>query len=171
MKPACTTEERVFPFYSVGQTVRFEYKKPRGGRQAFTEIKPSVDGKLTLDITRSFPKLGTHREVFHFPDNELLEKVCATRTLGWPPALYYLSRTFSPLIRWPHHRSVLWPQEYSSEDLLRAIVWHAALDTLGALSLLCRNGYFVANVVSECSGHEGDVGAVLLADKHVVFIG
>jgi len=170
IKPACVAEKMDVPLYSVSKTVRYEYKNMRGDRKAFTEIRPSSDGRLTLDITRSFSGRGTYRHVFQFPDNELLEHICHAKPLGCPSILYHFSRVISPAFNWPHHKSILWPQEHGKEDLLREIVHHATLDTLGALSLLCRDGYFVGHVVSECSGHEADVGAVLLANKYVVKI-
>jgi len=168
IQPACVTEKINVPLYSVSKTVRYEYKNMRGGRKAFTEIRPSSDGRLTLDITRSFSGKGTYRHVFQFPDNELLEHICRAKPLGYPTVLYHLSRVVSPVLNWPHHKSILWPQEHEKGDLLREIVHHATLDTLGALSLLCRNGYFVGHIVSECSGHEADVKAVLLANECIV---
>jgi hypothetical protein len=169
LRPACITEKITLPLYSVSKTVRYEYSTFRGGRRAFTEIGPSRDGKLTLDIMRSFPGLGEYRERFQFPNKALLEKICDVRTLGWPPKAYYVSRFFSAF-GWPHHDSVIWSQDHDKQGLLRSIVWHAALDTLGVLSLLCRDGYFVADVVSECSGHEADVGAVALANPYMIRI-
>ena len=156
------------PLYEVSKVVRYEYRGLRGnGNKGFTEIRPSSDGKLTLRITRSFEKIGTCTGVFQFPDNELLEQICFARALGWPPPLYYLSKAFSFVFRWPHHNSVLWPQEHYWQEVLKEIVKHAVLDTLGALSLLCRDGYFVGDIVSECSGHEADLGAVMFANNHI----
>lgn len=168
VKTVCETKVMDIPLYSVTKPVWYEYEEYRGSRKAFTQIMPSTDGKLTLDITRSFPGIGTHQEIFHFPNSGLLEEICEARTLGNPSVLYYISRLLSAASRWPHHKSVLWPQEIEKNELIRLIVWHAALDTLGALSLLCQDGYFIGQVTSVCSGHEADTATVRQANQCLV---
>jgi len=168
VKPACRVEAVDVPLYTVAKPVWHEYKKMRGGQKAFTQILPADSDELVLDITRSFSGIGTYQKTFHFPNSRLLEEVCMAKTLGNPDWLYYLSSALSAVSNWPHHKSVLWPQENETADLLRGIVWHAALDTLGSLNLLCRDGYFIGRVTSVCSGHEGDTGAVMKANQCLV---
>lgn len=168
LRSACTVEKVETPQFTVSESVRYEYDGLRGDRKAFTEIKPAHDGRLTLEVIRSFRGIGIIKKIFHFPDEHLLEQICQARALCLSPILYYLSKTFSGMLHWPHHESILWLQEHKKEELIREIVEHAAFDTLGALSLLCRNGYFVGHVVSDCSGHEADIGAVRLANNLIV---
>lgn len=148
--------------YTVKKPVRFQSSILRRGRTVFTEIHPSLDGRTTLDIFVDFKGLGEHREVFSLPNLELFKEICSARSLGFPSWLYYPTKMAS-LIGYPHFKNVCWSRSSSKEETLREIVRHRALDILGAMSVLLEEGLFVGNIVSSCSGHAEDVGAIDLA--------
>jgi hypothetical protein len=62
IKPNCLPVRKSFPLYMVRKSVSFVYDSPRGGRKAFTKISPTLNGQLTLDITRSYPGIGTQQK-------------------------------------------------------------------------------------------------------------
>lgn len=155
-----TTEQ--LRLYTVEKSVRFQSPILRRGRKVFTEIHPSLDGRTTLDIFVDFKGLGEHREVFSLPNRELFKEICSARSLGFPSWLYYPTKMAS-LVGYPHFKNVCWSKSSSKEETLREIVRHRALDILGAMSVLSEEGLFVGNIVSSCSGHAEDVGAIDLA--------
>jgi|GEM_PF-1119485 len=166
LKDACVEypEDRV-RWHTVSEVIRHSYNSNRGGdEKAYTEIRPTNERRLCVTVTCAYKGLGSRTRIFHFSCPEELNMVYATPTQGWPRRNYYLSRLASAA-RWPYHSEITWPQEHSRSETLDLFIQHRALDILGALSLLCRDGLFAANVTSYCSGHEADVQAVTCANQ------
>jgi hypothetical protein len=155
--------------YTVSRPVCWAYSDKRGGHESFTEIAPSTDSSLTLDIFCSYPNLGTGSRTFSLPNLPLLKEMCATHSPGWPPWLHGLSRT-ADLLGWPHHKNITWGHEFENTSAIDKFILHRAQDILGALSLLCRDGIFVGHITSHCSGHQADLEAVKAADNFLIKI-
>lgn len=168
LKPVCLRDESVsLPWYTVAEPVRWEYPGLRNGERGFTAIYPATAPTLKLDIDFGYRGIGDAHQQFVLPNDELLEELCAVGAQGFPPELYHISRIAS-LLGWPHHRNFTWPQEGSKVQVLERFGQHRALDLLGALSLLCRDGLFAGHVISNYSGHRADLEVVQRADPHLV---
>lgn len=150
--------------YTVSEAARFEYSKCRGstGESAFTEIRPAIDRELRLDIHIDYPGLGQHSETFNLPDSRVFTEICSAHAQGWPRYTSKIERIVRCL-GWPHKNCVTWPNDRNPKETLRLFALHRAQDLLGALSLLCKDGFFVGHVISNCSGHHGDFKAVKMA--------
>ena len=159
-----TSEE--INWYALRKPVRWTYPKPRNSKIAFTEIRPSTKKQLRLKIMCSYPGLQSCQLEFSFPNRDVLEELCRVHSPGWPPILYHLLKVPS-LFGWPHYKKIFWPQDYSKTEASIKLVHHRALDLLGALSLLCRDGLLSADVTSICSGHEADINTIIEADKYL----
>ncbi len=152
------------PLYTVKRPVRFEYPSLRGGHKAFTEIWPTNDACVDMEVSASFSGLGTGGKSFSTNSTKSLEDMCSARALGWPSWLYHPSKVADWLHLWPHHRTVAWKQNCRNPSVLFSeTLTHRAQDILGALSLLCGDGLFVGRIISVCSGHEADIQAILKA--------
>lgn len=165
IKPFC--EEDAFKkinWYTIKEPVRWEYPGLRNGQKAFTEIFPSNKPKLEVRTIVSYPGLDTHALQFSLPNTGFLEKICSVHNQGWPKYLYYLSKGAS-FFGWPHHRTAVWVQELGEKEALNQFALHRAADLLGGLSLLCKDGLFAGRVISQCSGHQADMQAILKANK------
>ena len=162
VKPYRISHGTVLPRYTVSKSVQWTYPEKRGGQQAYTRIEPDKSGELVVAVFLSFPKYGTHEEVFRFPNDALMESVLAAKTPGLPGYLRPVSRAAS-LLGWPHHSHIYWPNKADTATLLGDFARHRVLDVLGALSLLCNDGLFSGRVISRCSGHRADIEAVKMA--------
>jgi hypothetical protein len=162
LKPACRETSRDLSWYTPKRSFSWVYPRKRNGSVGFTEIHPSAEPKLSLEITCTYPGVGELVQDFTFPNLKLLEEIFAVHTQGWPRKLYWPARV-GALLGIPLYRTSNWPQEHASEDLIRLYIYHRALDLLGALSLLCLDGMFAGRVVSHCSGHEADLHVVKAA--------
>lgn len=167
LSPHCERSRVDVPLYGVRRAVRGSYERPRGGYEAFTEIKPPTGPVLRLDITICYPGLGPTSATFEFPDERLLVKVIQAKSQGWPPWLYYPARG-AAVLGWPHLDKSAWPEsDKGGARVLDEFLLHRAHDLLGGLSVLCRDGYFVGDVVSVCSGHKADVEAIWRAAENI----
>lgn len=167
--PACCETKLELPWYTVSETLRWEYPRPRGGKTAFVELRPATRPGLTVDVETSFPGIGSLRRQFSLPDAVCLREICSGYPAGLPnPRLRYtVGRLARFLLRWPHMRCVAWQQEMTAEAFMQSVTLHRAQDLLGALSLLCRDGLLAGHVVSCCAGHEADVSVVLQANTRL----
>jgi len=151
-------------WYTITEPVRWTYSKLRNNQRAFTEIRPNTKKELKIKIMCSYPGLEACEVNFTFPNREILEELCSVYNPGWPPILYHLLKVPS-FFGWSHYKRVFWLQDYSKVEASVKFAHHRALDLLGALSLLCRDGLLSADVTSICSGYEADINAIIQADK------
>lgn len=145
-------------------TVKREIKV--GSSYRYLQILPQSKGRqpgLNIRVYINFPKLGSWTCETHLPMALALEDCLRARTLGWPQWLYHFS-LLAPNFIWHHHKKVVWPQDYSTSEILNEIAMHRLADLLGALSLVSSRHLLAGEVISYCSGHELDI----LALKQIV---
>ena len=159
-KVETTTE---IPWCTVSQTIRYDYPPPRTG---FVEIKPRTDPMLYVTIICDYPGLG-YEEFRCQITHSLLEEALEIYTPGWPPWLYYPSKTLSYL-GWKHHTHVSWPRAYSQKVALHRFIFHRLIDLLGTLSLIHSYALFAGEVTSCSAGHLADVTVVKLSGQHLI---
>jgi len=173
LKPNCirASTDR---WYSVTREQKWSYPKKgavtaaRLGLPGFTQILPGKPGELKLIVKIDFSGLGKYEAEYVFFTSshvETMETILRAKTPSWPTfPLWFISKVLS-LIGWPHHKeSILWKNGHSNEEMLRLMADHRALDLMGLLSLLCRDGMFCGTVISQTSGHHADLQAVRLAN-------
>lgn len=170
IEPFCSVaNQEEIPWYTVKEPIRWEYPELRHGLRAFTEILPNDKPMIELDVTYSYPGVGTGTRHFCLPDNGALKEICTYPSQGLSWGNYYLSLV-ATFFGWPNHNAVTWRQEYAPEETLRRFILHRAADLLGGLSLLCQDGLLAARVVSHCSGHKADTEVVLKARSLLRYI-
>jgi hypothetical protein len=150
--------DEAVPVRTVGKKYRWEYPQPRGAENGvgFTEIEPSTDGQLVLDLTIHYPGQPKTQKIYPFPDLDTMQRISGACAQGWPPKLYGLSKVAGYLGLWAHHNHVSWMQDHGipvRQNWLR----HRCLDVLGAVSLLADGFWFAGIVTSVCSGHVADL--------------
>ncbi len=134
----------------------------------YTQINPINLGEtqtLSIKIICDYTHLGRKEETFLLPPFD--EQILEIPTQGWPPWLYHSSRIASRL-GWPHHRNITWPQGHSRDETLHRFIRHRLVDLLGALSLVHPQRLLVGEVISNCSGHRGDIACVRQAQGCLV---
>lgn len=150
------------PFLAQNGTYMLPIK--RGNKQArFVEYYGDGNDRDILCMTGlvEFPRIqnGVYRFGHVYPQADLRPLVRA-RTLGWPPELYYLSKTVS-MLGWPHHKRINWPQEAKPAAVLDWIGRHRMLDALAILNFLAPTGTYLAGAFHSCKGnHATDVALV-----------
>lgn len=160
-------DEVDMPVATVTRTCVGGYEKQRGGRVAYTHIKPRTDGKLVLQVQIAYQGLGELRKEYTFPDNALLMRIAQTHSQGWPRRRYWQSWLADKLGIWKHHDNVAWPQLLKGRTL-ETFLDHRCLDLLGALGTLMNGQWLSSTVVSVCSGHEADMIACREAHKNII---
>ena len=112
---------------------------------------------LQVHVRYSF---GEATHVYHVWEDGVFERLVQSRPLGKPACFRLPLKLFG----WPHYGQVLWAKQeidrVGREAVLEEICAHRALDMLGALSFLCKDGLFVGRVESEYGGHSLDVPLV-----------
>lgn len=164
IKPFCQNDPSVTTqWHTISRPVRWFYSQPRGGEIGFTEILPSNNPALELDVVYGYPPLGNINVRFCIPNVRILERICHFPTQGLSKWLYHTAKCAS-FLGWPNFHNIAWPQHFPREEVMQRFVLHRTADLLGALSLLCQdNGFFAGKVISHHSGHEVDLRAVRMA--------
>jgi len=129
----------------------------KGGRQRKLNVFSRDKQGVAITVIIDFPGLGHYNQTFELPDDNLFKMVCSAKTLGWPLWLEPLSR-WTPKCLWPHHDKIHWPNQSNTEEALRIIAFHRALDILGVLAAVgAGSGFLLAvDVISICAGHRLD---------------
>ncbi len=129
-----------------------------------TKMSQGTVGKMQITIRIDYKNLP-HSEPLRcsLPSDEgeatLLHSL-DVGSQGWPPKLYHLSRVIS-VFGWPHHKLITWPQEHSPQETVSRFMQHRLVDLLGCLAVACPPGRLLSgNVVSEQSGHKGDIDLI-----------
>lgn len=155
------------PTYTVSRELEHVVEERKFRRAV--RIRPHVGEHgliLQVHIRYSF---GEATHVYHVWEDGVFERLVRARPLG---KLAWLSRLPLKLSGWPHYEQVIWPAQeikrVGTEAVLEEICAHRALDMLGALSFLCKDGLFVGRVESEYGGHSLDVPLVEEAYQFLV---
>lgn len=117
--------------------------------------------ELRMTGVLKFPSLRKEKYLFgyRYPLDDLYPLACA-RTLGWPPALYTLSR-LAGVCGWPHHARIVWPQETAPETLLEETGRHRFLDALAILNFAAPTGTYLTGAFHSVKGnHVSDLELV-----------
>jgi hypothetical protein len=118
-------------------------------------VSPTND-RLIFRIFIEIEGMGKENN-YEFP--MALEEVFGAYTIGWPPQLYYLSKSVA-LFGWPHHKQIEWTQENTREIFLEKVSLHRLADLLGGLSLITHDRLVSAQVISIRGGHKIDMDLI-----------
>lgn len=155
-------------WFTVEKDIKFEYPS-NGQRYRYTEIIPSENRQLELEIICDYEGVGSGSRTFIFPAADgTLEKILKTHTQGWPRSSLLIYRFATRFLRWPHHERIVWPHQYQKKEVLELFIQHRALDILGAVSAAHPKRRLSAKIVSFCSGHLGDVEAIRMINGVII---
>ncbi len=102
---------------------------------------------LEMTSYLKYPGRPEHRCGFKYGRDDIRTLVSA-RTLGWPPALWPVSKMgkwLAPLLgrKWPHHERIIWPWTTSAEEMNEETGRHRFLDALGVLAFVPPTGHYL----------------------------
>ena len=175
---ARTLLSEIKPFLFTGsqkvewKTVPHEFVGKYPNPNRYTKIQPNYQKQLDITVVINYQSLGKYKLRFVISDTDngcVNEDILSIGSQGWPRNLYYISKIVS-FFGWPHHSSIVWPQENETDETIKQFAKHRMLDVLGDFSpLFPKGGMLSATITSYCSGHEADVKAVnYFANKKLI---
>lgn len=154
-----------FGWFTLKEKVKFEYGKGR-----YTEIIPNKNKTLHLRVICDYRGLGRGELSLKLPEHkDILIDLLEVYSQGWTSFLFYPSWLASKLHLWLHHQEVIWPQ-HCGQDTLILFLKHRMLDLLGALAFMHPTKMLSGTVISFCSGHKGDIGAIEKVKDNVTLL-
>jgi UDP-3-O-acyl-N-acetylglucosamine deacetylase len=160
---------RELPWYTVKEPITWKYPARRHGNLSWTTLHPSTEKQVKIYIECNYHGIGQAKAEFVFPNDSLLEEICTIPSPGLSLRMKGALWCAKKLLGWPHFHHVTWPNG-DSQQTLQLFMKHRALDILGAMSLLCKDGLLAGRIESRCSGHRADCNVAKLAFPRLVLL-